>query len=741
MRIFEAVEAPFGEDVPEQFRNSALEYELKLYNGRVARAVVYLVYAEPLRESAPGVKKLGVHDGQGYCWLPVVRERCVKGCEGPILSAIQRFGKQGRTQKSAASQKDSAQASKAKPTAEDKWKDSRNLFISIDEASNHVCPYGPNKCKVFRLLFGVYEQNTTKLLGSGVSGPIRVLANNDVPQGAAAMKVRCGLNDSWVGWNDAVEKDEEKLRDIFKNLCPQAAGKTNHDKLREKRLEESQQDARKPLQNKTNLVGKTTKRASMKATAAPATKRAKSTGVIAPPRQNAKTQQRNDFDFDIAYAATNMSESPFNFQAVVPSPLGTPPDERVAGQTNAGFVNLFGTPDFHLAAQDMMTDALNTADLPPLCTPGDRRAENFQDAAPPTTGMGTFRFTPSIANMASGGSLMSLSGLDSLHIGGSAFGKTPAEFKTKTESKVFTRSAKKAAATQPTPGTVFINNLLVSGQKIAPTHVNSAVQTSRRSTRAAAKQPLADETAPRTTAASRLVATLTSTGPSAGPAPPTGVASAPGVNVQDATYETGPVRAGRSRHASPTGVAPVRLLFTSPSGRGTADELDASDVDDDDVGLTSPNAAFGARRNARSGQTTRFPTIASLPELVEADKATARVTTKVGRLSGHFRREAMPPPPKHVAEPEMKRKTRNSMVHFSGDVNFDNTQSLSKHALKASEPSEPKMDRADVSSLLSPEWKSVSKKRKGMDKRTKQTREKPQGLIEKAKCAILGTSH
>ena len=57
MRIFEAVEAPFGEDVPEQFRNSALEYELRLYTGRVARAVVYLVYAEPLRESAPGVKR------------------------------------------------------------------------------------------------------------------------------------------------------------------------------------------------------------------------------------------------------------------------------------------------------------------------------------------------------------------------------------------------------------------------------------------------------------------------------------------------------------------------------------------------------------------------------------------------------------------------------------------------------------------------------------------------------------
>ena len=49
------------------------------------------------------------------------------------------------------------------------------------------------------------------------------------------MKVRCGLDDSWVGWSDSVETDEEKLKAFFKNLCPQAAGKSNHEKLREKR--------------------------------------------------------------------------------------------------------------------------------------------------------------------------------------------------------------------------------------------------------------------------------------------------------------------------------------------------------------------------------------------------------------------------------------------------------------------------------------------------------------------------
>ena len=203
---------------------------------------MYLVYAEPLRESAPGVKRRGVHDSQGYCWLPVVRERCVKGCEGPILSAIQRFGKQGRTQKSTASQKIQRTSAKVKPTAEDKWKDSRNLFISIDEASNHVCPYGPNKCKVFRLLFGVYEQNTTKLLGSAVSGPIRVLANNDVPK-------RGGNEGSlWarrlVGrLSDSVETDEEKLKAFLQEPVPSGCREVESRKASREALEESRQDS------------------------------------------------------------------------------------------------------------------------------------------------------------------------------------------------------------------------------------------------------------------------------------------------------------------------------------------------------------------------------------------------------------------------------------------------------------------------------------------------------------------
>lgn len=151
LNIYEATERSFSIDVPKEMRDSALEYELKLYNGSSVRALIYLVYAEPLSNLTGQRPAIGLNgraltdDATGNSWLPVTRQRCAKGCAGPILSAIQRFGKQGRTQKGGAGKEP------AKPVeGGDKWKDARNLFISIDEASNHVNAVGPNKCKVFR---------------------------------------------------------------------------------------------------------------------------------------------------------------------------------------------------------------------------------------------------------------------------------------------------------------------------------------------------------------------------------------------------------------------------------------------------------------------------------------------------------------------------------------------------------------------------------------------------------------
>lgn len=44
-----------------------------------------------------------------------------------------------------------------------------------------------------RLLMSVYDPTTKALLGTTLSGPIRALANNDVPKGAAAIEMRVPL--------------------------------------------------------------------------------------------------------------------------------------------------------------------------------------------------------------------------------------------------------------------------------------------------------------------------------------------------------------------------------------------------------------------------------------------------------------------------------------------------------------------------------------------------------------------
>jgi hypothetical protein len=241
LQIFEAHERPIGNDIPRDLANSALEYELRLTNGTRARCVIYLVYAEPMGETGKETLKrptseLIVH-GEGKMWLPVTRERCNKSCEGPILSAIQRFGKQGRTQPNSSSATTTQQDLGDKSN----WKNSKNLFIAIDEASNHVRPFGPNKVKAFRLLFTIFELESdanghaipnvklseAKFIGSGFSTPIRVYANNDVPKGAAAMQVRCSLQSSWIGWKQASHATEEALKEAFADLPPEkhAGGK------------------------------------------------------------------------------------------------------------------------------------------------------------------------------------------------------------------------------------------------------------------------------------------------------------------------------------------------------------------------------------------------------------------------------------------------------------------------------------------------------------------------------------
>lgn len=51
-----------------------------------------------------------------------------------------------------------------------------------------------------RLIVGAYDQVGHQLLGSTCSAPIRVLANNDVPSGAAFISLQLPIRADWDGW-------------------------------------------------------------------------------------------------------------------------------------------------------------------------------------------------------------------------------------------------------------------------------------------------------------------------------------------------------------------------------------------------------------------------------------------------------------------------------------------------------------------------------------------------------------
>ena len=67
------------------------------------------------------------------------------------------------------------------------------MYLSLDEAGTHV------GVKRFRLVAGAYDENGQNELGTGCSAPIRVLANNDVPTGAACIKLHITLRWGCLG--------------------------------------------------------------------------------------------------------------------------------------------------------------------------------------------------------------------------------------------------------------------------------------------------------------------------------------------------------------------------------------------------------------------------------------------------------------------------------------------------------------------------------------------------------------
>ena len=208
---FGAGDSAASDGVHPGLAGSTLVYDVHLTNARRYHIVLHLVHAEPDAEpTGPGGETR-------YHWRPILRQHCGKGCQGPILRAIQRFGKLGRRsgpsggnvlKTEAAQKRDRGQGgdSSLPPTLEGRgapganlgpdgtgeWKTHSNLFVAIDEACTHVTVEGrsPRHCR-FRLLACVYEGRTCdNLVSSAVSAPIRVLANNDVPGGAAFVDLK-----------------------------------------------------------------------------------------------------------------------------------------------------------------------------------------------------------------------------------------------------------------------------------------------------------------------------------------------------------------------------------------------------------------------------------------------------------------------------------------------------------------------------------------------------------------------
>ncbi|KAL0054079.1 hypothetical protein WJX82_003411 [Trebouxia sp. C0006] len=162
-------------------------FQLRLNNGYMISITVSLVYEEAHPVHQTGDSEVDDRHTT-FLWTPVTRDECSKGCSGPTLKTLQRFGTFGR--RSNGPHPVSLSSGKADRTA----KQAKYMYLSIDEAATHVGN------KRFRLVAMVYEQNGQQLIGTTCSQPIRVMANNDVPTGAAHIRLSCNIRQEWRGW-------------------------------------------------------------------------------------------------------------------------------------------------------------------------------------------------------------------------------------------------------------------------------------------------------------------------------------------------------------------------------------------------------------------------------------------------------------------------------------------------------------------------------------------------------------
>ncbi|GLJ24981.1 hypothetical protein SUGI_0478280 [Cryptomeria japonica] len=176
MKISEAIETCIGSEVEDILKESCLKFNVRFLTDMRMNLYIFVVHANAhlkLEGSSPS-------DGTKYYWMPVTRSNCKKGCRGPVLRGLQRFGKMSR---------------RGEGTEQDSWKEPRHLYIAIDEASTHVC-IDPAENPKFRFLLAAYN-DLYELLGTTISSSIRVLSNNDAPRGTASLKVHFNLQEGW----------------------------------------------------------------------------------------------------------------------------------------------------------------------------------------------------------------------------------------------------------------------------------------------------------------------------------------------------------------------------------------------------------------------------------------------------------------------------------------------------------------------------------------------------------------
>ena len=171
--IIEAVEQPVGEEIRDWMRDSCLKYRVALDYGEPLTAYIFLIFARPwIRRDPKAIAP------DTYSWHLVTRRDCTRGCTGPLLKGLQRFGKSPRRGGYAGG-------------AEPQLKDPRKLYIAIDEANSHI-KRGWEGTKSMRLLTVLYKGKD--IVGSAVGTEIKMLANNDAPRGSASFRLDCDLS-------------------------------------------------------------------------------------------------------------------------------------------------------------------------------------------------------------------------------------------------------------------------------------------------------------------------------------------------------------------------------------------------------------------------------------------------------------------------------------------------------------------------------------------------------------------